>query len=341
MTNLAEIIDIDKWNDHIVNKDIFTSSHPELDLTVAKYSKPTHIFGNWTPETMIARGLVYDSNYEIVARGFDKFFNYGDPMTGELDLEAPAYVMDKMDGSLGLVFFYNNQWHVSTSGSFVSDQAIHATKLFRAKYADTKLVDNTTLLVEVIYPENQIVTSYGDQEDLVLLAGMSHDGTWIHPTKYAEQIGWTGPVVTINNSTLSHAVTAQDPEDGTEGFVVRTKGTMVKIKYAHYLKLHKARFSITRNNIWQHFYEDTWLDFKAIIPDEFYDEAQAIYDEIVDSYNHIMSQVDHYGAMIPEGERKDKAMYVKSNVPSSLKSFVMSKYVAGNKISDAVKKSVK
>jgi RNA ligase len=40
-------------------------------------------------------------------------------------------VYEKMDGSLGIVFWYRGQWVVATRGSFTSDQANKAREILK------------------------------------------------------------------------------------------------------------------------------------------------------------------------------------------------------------------
>ena len=159
--NLCDLMDIGFLNSNIEEGLVTASSCGEL--TNYKYSKITPPYQLWNEVTLRTRGLVVDENYTIVARGFNKFFNLSElPAYGiDVDVNEPGIIMDKLDGSLGLVYRYGGEWRVSTAGGFASEQAIHATKLFNERYADTPCVPGLTLLVEIIYPENRIVSNYG------------------------------------------------------------------------------------------------------------------------------------------------------------------------------------
>lgn len=65
-----------------------------------------------------ARGLILDrdDNWNVVSRSFDKFFNHGEGHAAEIDWSS-ACVQDKLDGSLVILFQYDNKWHVQTSGT--------------------------------------------------------------------------------------------------------------------------------------------------------------------------------------------------------------------------------
>lgn len=64
------------------------------------------------------RGLILDSdnNWSIVSRPFDKFFNRGESLAAKLDPKTTT-VYEKLDGSLMVLYYYNKEWRVSTSGT--------------------------------------------------------------------------------------------------------------------------------------------------------------------------------------------------------------------------------
>ena len=62
----------------------------------------------------------------IVARPFKKFFNLSD---GRTDITGEYEIYEKMDGSLGILFFYEGEWILASRGSFTSEQAIEGKKI--------------------------------------------------------------------------------------------------------------------------------------------------------------------------------------------------------------------
>ncbi len=65
-----------------------------------------------------SRGIILDSsnNWRIVSRPFDKFFNTGEGHAPKIDW-AKAIVQEKLDGSLMTLYFYDDDWRVSSSGN--------------------------------------------------------------------------------------------------------------------------------------------------------------------------------------------------------------------------------
>lgn len=338
--HISDIMCVDALQRHIEDGNI--SVRTTDGLSVYKYSKVLPYRGLWDEVTTQCRGLIVDSNGFIVARGFDKFFNHNEPNAGTLDLDAPGVIMDKVDGSLGIVFRHNGRWVVSTAGSLDSDQAVRSTEVFNRRYADTPVVEGMSILVEIIYPDNRIVTDYGDMDDLVLLGGMMTDGTYV----YADNIRYDGPRVNSVRGTLREALDMADPMDGSEGFIIRQdNGVMVKMKHRHYLALHKARFSIGPVSVFEAIASDSVDEYVALIPDEFYNDFTAIKNKIVGQMEAIENEVNAYGSQIPvefADDRKARAQWVGQNVPDpAMRGMVMSRFVAGKDIREGILRSVR
>jgi RNA ligase len=83
-------------------------THPTLDLTIWNYSPRVQYEKLWDDITMQCRGLVTNSKGEIVARPFKKFFNYEEHKPEEIPNEDYV-VYEKMDGSLGILFYYEEE----------------------------------------------------------------------------------------------------------------------------------------------------------------------------------------------------------------------------------------
>ena len=80
-------------------------SHPTLDLTIWNYSPKVQYERLWDDITLQCRGLVTNSKGDIVARPFKKFFNYEEHKPEDIPNED-FVVYEKMDGSLGILFYY-------------------------------------------------------------------------------------------------------------------------------------------------------------------------------------------------------------------------------------------
>ena len=141
-------------------------------MWIYNYTNKTQYEGYWTPETLICRGLILDEVGDVVARGFSKFFNYPSPQTMSIPVE-PFVVTEKIDGSLGILYYLDGQAFIATRGSFTSRQALEGTAMLREQ--EIEHVEGVTPLFEVVYPENRIVVDYGDRRELTLLAAICNE----------------------------------------------------------------------------------------------------------------------------------------------------------------------
>ena len=83
-------------------------THPTLDLTIWNYSPKVQYEKLWDDITIQCRGLVTNSKGDIVARPFKKFFNYEEHKPEDIPNEDYV-VYEKMDGSLGILFYYEEE----------------------------------------------------------------------------------------------------------------------------------------------------------------------------------------------------------------------------------------
>lgn len=70
------------------------------------------------PLVQECRGIILDANdnWNVVARPFDKFFNVGEDRAHPIDWDS-AKVVDKMDGSLMILYHYDDRWNIASSGT--------------------------------------------------------------------------------------------------------------------------------------------------------------------------------------------------------------------------------
>ncbi|QES04310.1 polynucleotide kinase [Streptomyces venezuelae] len=241
--------------------------HPELPLSIYTYTRACQYAQHWNRATTRCRGLVADdTSGRIVALPLPKFFNVSEHATGRPYApplpDEPFEVYDKVDGSLAVVFHYDDRWHVASKGSFTSVQATWAQRRFDA--ADTSgLTPGVTYLAEILYPANRIVVNYGERRDLVLLAAFGADGTEIPLAEAATAWRPVGsvvrawPAMTVAELvalTESNTLPGGDRATGTdaEGFVLRfASGLRAKAKLAEYVRLHKVLTGVTERDIWR------------------------------------------------------------------------------------------
>lgn len=128
---------------------VMVQKHPNTDLSIYNYTRKCQYEANWNEVTLLTRGLILDGNMNIIARPFGKFKNWEEYKPEEIP-NLPFEVFDKMDGSFGILFHFNNEWIIASRGSFMSDQAIKATEMLK-NYDISNLNKEYTYLFEIIY----------------------------------------------------------------------------------------------------------------------------------------------------------------------------------------------
>lgn len=253
MTHLHAMIDPSLLVEMVDGGYVRVQRHPDLPLRIFNYTEKATYERVWNQATRQCRGLIVNDDDMIVARPLPKFFNHGEPSAAALSLDEPVVVTDKLDGSLGLLYpVGGGEYAVATRGSFISEQAQHATKVWRERYAHQFTVPVAyTCLFEIIYPANRIVLDYGDMDDLVHL-GVVHIATGDSegPDKAWR---WPGPSATVfPYSSLTEAL-AVEPRPNAEGLVVHFihSDERVKLKQDWYVQQHRLLTGLTARRLWE------------------------------------------------------------------------------------------
>lgn len=285
---------------------LYKQTHPTHDLTIWNYTPKVQYELLWDEITLSCRGLVTNSNGEIVARPFQKFFNYEEYKTEDLPNED-FNVYEKMDGSLGILFNYKKEWILSTRGSFTSEQAIRGYEILKKYKLETLPIENTYLF-EIIYPENRIVVNYGSDEKLVML-GAFHTLTGNEINIHNENYDFWFDLVLEYNGIVNFDFLKNEISNSKEGFVIRFKnGTRMKLKGDEYVRLHRIVTNISSRDIWEHLKDEKPLDeILDRVPDEFYDWVKNTVLEFQTQFNIIkLSVEDEFHQLINKKEFAEK-----------------------------------
>jgi len=266
--------------------------HPTLPLDMYTYTQACVYGGHWNETTRLCRGLVVERGTgDVIAWPFPKFHNYAEHLNGSANVgplpSGPFQVYDKIDGSLGIVFHYGDQWHVATKGSFVSDQAIWG-QAWLDRHDTGQLFPHATYLAEITYPENRIVCRYEGAGAMTLLGAYNALGEEV-PLATA-RVDWEAmgaPVVDSYEASSVDAIVRAAQENRhfrwtgapltgamAEGWVVRYTncGTRVKIKLEDYVRLHGTLTRTNAHTLWEALSSGSNpSEILELVPDEFAD----------------------------------------------------------------------
>lgn len=296
MTKLADLFDLEDLEWHYNERYITKRFHPTEPLAILNYSDKTQFNQKWDDVTVQCRGLIYNTETEeVVARGYRKFFNLGDVKAAWMEFNAPVEITDKVDGSLGILYSTRDGYAVATRGSFVSDQANHATELWNTLYKDfVTVTEGYSYLFEIVYPMNRIVVSYGDRDELVLLGAIENaTGNVMGPMTAAALLNWPGETTKVQSFNTISDMLGQPHRLNAEGFVIRQSNKMVKYKYPDYIDLHRIIFSMSEKWVWAALANGKSVDqLYDGIPDEFYDFIKQTAGGLQEKFNAIKSTAE-------------------------------------------------
>lgn len=259
ITSIQQIIDLARqpltasfnWKDY---GEVRVDNHLKYhNLLIFNYTNKAQYEGRWNFFERVSRGLIIDKDTgEIVARPFDKFFNWQEG--GRASTAQIHSITEKIDGSLGILYRLNGSYRIATRGSFHSDQAEWATWFLHKHHDLSGLPNEYTLLFEIVYPENRVVIDYHGRANLTLLAVRDRfTGEYIVFSNVkniiAPQYGFPTPLtygfkdVDDLNARLPALPVNQ------EGYVVEFRdGQRFKFKGEEYKKLHKLISTLSFKN---------------------------------------------------------------------------------------------
>ncbi len=298
-------LDWDEINALVDQHYLNVQKHPQAELYICNYTAKAQYDAFWNDYTLMCRGLIIDQEGYIVARPFPKFFNLSEVKFHDLPQE-PFEVYEKLDGSLGILYWLDGTPQIATRGSFVSKQAQEANKILQDKYQHVvqKLDTGYTYLFEIIYPGNRVVLDYGKVRDLFLLA--------IIHTKTGQEVSIpeTGFLQVPKYDGIHDLSQIQQyAQDDKEGFVLRFQsGGRVKVKFSEYIRLHRIITGLSLLEIWEYLSEGKSLDeLLEKVPDEVYDWVKQSVLDLQSQYKAIENECRQVYKELPS--RKETALY--------------------------------
>lgn len=295
-------------------------------LSIFHYTNKCQYEALWNEWNMIARGLILDRDAKnVVATPFSKFFNYGE--NGYSIPQESFDAFEKLDGSLGICFYHDGRWQITTKGAFGQTQALWAQERLKSLSTEA-LIPGNTYLFEIVYRENKIVVKY-QFEELVLLAGYHETGLEmerIELEEIAKQLG-----VPIANSFSFDSIekilfAAEQLDHNAEGFVVRFhSGYRIKVKGAVYCRIHKLITHITPIGIWEVL--EAKDDIEAIrreIPEEYRDDFDLIKTLLGKRLQELIAEIDEWYVKYQHTSDKELGLILQS-LPEVVRTFLFAR----------------
>jgi len=235
----------------------------------SKLIQPQHIGTKFTQKNKIFRSSIWDVNGNLLSAGLPKFVNFSEnpenfPVPTSLD---GCKIVEKLDGSLCIVDFFNNLFSARTRGTSTYKTLENFSDFDYCFINNPKIEQwikrnyNYTLLFEITTPNLKIVLDYGESPQLWLVGCIDKNDYSLKTQSeldiIAKEINVLRPkYYSFNN--VSQLLEATKDFKNLEGVCLYSKNDQEihKIKSDSYLKLHYFKSNATFENTL-----DLYLDF--------------------------------------------------------------------------------
>lgn len=284
------------------------------------------------PVVMECRGLILDTEFNVVSRSMDRFFNLGEvPETqSHIDL-SKALCYQKVDGSLIRIYNHKGTWHIATRGLAFAEATVNGYNVtfkelvlkalgydevvFQAKC--NMFLDKTiTYICEITSTENRCVKSYSGYTLWYLTARSNISYEYISYTTSAGLIGMSFPSAYSFNSMEAIKDNVDNLKNLDEGYVLYQDGVPVcKIKSPAYCAVHLLRGEgLNPKRVCELVLTGEQEEYLAYFP-----EDRPFIQEYVDKFNGIMQELDlTYSQFSSIVDQKEFALAIKSTQGNSV-----------------------
>lgn len=297
-----------------------------------------------------ARGIIFDegNNYACVARGFDKFGNWGESYVPDIDWST-ASIQTKIDGSLIKVWNYNSSWRISTNGTIdaykaeLNDAKVHNFgELFDLAFNRGLLAymdPRYTYMFELVSPYNKVVIPYSETKLYFLGLRLNSTGEEFDPEDSPlSNFMDIPPRISLAAPSLEavREIAEKLPWD-KEGYVcVDMEFNRVKIKSPAYVAAH---YLVTNKNNSTARLIDIWLageqeEFFTYAPE--YRETLENLVKDMEIFKTIANEIwEKYSSL---STIKDVALAMqKAGVPKAYRDYIFRRYREGTSFENWVK----
>jgi hypothetical protein len=268
------------------------------NLVLLKYDQINSPMGE--PLVRECRGLILDEadDWRVVARPYEKFFNYGEPYAAEIDWNT-ARVQEKVDGTLCVFYRYAGAWHVATTG--LPDARGRANTLpltfheliwqTAERYGLQLRSADHTYLFELTSPHTRVVVPH--LETGLTLLGIRHTASGQWETLERRNAFLDGDIPSVREYGLGSfaeliATFATLSPLEQEGYVVVDgRGNRVKVKHPSYVDIHLLKAEATPKRYVEVLRSGEEWELLAYFP-----ELEETYGSIRSEYEALVAEIE-------------------------------------------------
>lgn len=254
-----------------------------------------------------ARGHILDedNNWEHVCRPFDRFLNWGEAVdAGALTPDlSKSVVFKKEDGSLLNMWFYRDEWHVSTKGSpdaggQVGDNPFTFAELFWRVWNDKGLFvpnpveEELTFSFELCTLHNRVVCSQSEERIVLLGVRENRDGVELDPRECEYENIEVCKCYPLNTLQDMEQTFKELPALEMEGYVVAEflpDGRVIRCKVKHpgYLAIHHLKEGNSKKRLLELIRAGEEEEFLSYFP-----EYRPQFDEIRGKFEALVTELE-------------------------------------------------
>lgn len=282
------------------------TQHPTLPLKIYNYTSYTQYQKQWTPETLMARGLILETGTStIIARPLKAFFNHDAGIHTAPTRDTSFTALEKVDGSLGVWFCYRGTWMMSTRNSFSNPQIYEGMRMAGELGLGERCEEGKTYCFEIVYPGNRVLVDYCGRRELVLLAVVDTATGFDEPNSSLAAIAEGLGVRVARSFEVKEGNTVGDllglDLENEEGVVIRfnENGERVKVKFPRYMELVKAANTEPEiplaQRVLERLLKDPTTKAEAILgelPDEYYNEIRDTMEDFARKFEDARKEFD-------------------------------------------------
>jgi T4 RnlA family RNA ligase len=274
------------------------------------------------------RGLILDKkDWSVVARSFKRFFNLGEFPEEEAEFNWSDFtVTEKCDGSLATLYYWNNEWHLSTKNSYsngeVNNSGYTWLDIFKQAIPNLDDLQNFRLRIgysyvwELTSPHNKVVRYYPEPKAFLLTVVDNESGKEASQDSVFEEALYLGvdtpEAYDLKSlSDISMYLEDRSVQDATfEGVVLRDKSNLrFKLKTPKYLALHRLKGET--GNLFHP---------KHLIPFILNGECE----ELLCYFKECKPYLDRYSAIITEAQSEVMDLWNRTSSIEDQKTFALS-----------------
>lgn len=266
------------------------------------------------------RGTILDevNDWAVISFPFKRFFNLGECHADKIDWTT-AEVFKKEDGSLAVLYYYDNKWHVQTKGTPDASGQVYGNSFtfaelfwqtfetqFGLKLLKT-LPHNLNFMFELMSQYNRVVVRH-EKATLSLLAVRNLATLIEHPARDWPNLNPVQSFPLFDVKTIEATFPAMDPMKQEGYVVVDADFNRVKVKNPAYVAIHRLRDGMCQRRLLELIQSNEQSEFLIYFPEytEEYNKVFVPYEAFVRQTEEAEQQLS---SMLNDGSKEATKAY--------------------------------